>query len=188
MTDKQFKYTVIIPHYVKQPGQTELLLRLLASLPPREDLQVLVVDNSPQPIDVATLLKQAGALARTASLEVIFSQSGCGAGRARNVGLQHARGRWLLFADADDYYASDCFDVLDRELEEETDILYFNVFGQGGRVARVHRYYEQYAKTQRAELVRYMIWAPWNKVVARRLVEEQGLQFEETSIGNDAMF
>lgn len=188
MTDKQFKYTVIIPHYVKQPGQTELVLRLLASLPPREDLQVLVVDNSPQPIDASTLLEQAGALARTASLEVLFSQSGCGAGRARNVGLQHARGRWLLFADADDYYASDCFDMLDRELEEETDILYYNVFGQGGRVARVHRYYEQYAKTQRTELVRYMIWAPWNKVIASQLVKEHGLQFEETSIGNDAMF
>ncbi len=188
MTDSTFKYTVIIPHYVKQPGQLDLVLRLLASLPQRQDLQVLVVDNSPQPIDASALLAQAGALARTASLEVLFSEPGRGAGRARNVGLQHARGRWLLFADADDYYAPDCFEVLDRELKDDTDILYFNVFGQGGRVARVHRYYEQYAQTGRQQLVRYMIWAPWNKVIARRLVEEKGLLFEETSIGNDAMF
>lgn len=188
MNRPTFRYTVIIPHYAKQPGQLELVLRLLHSLPPREDLQVLVVDNSPQPIEAEQLVRQSGELSRTATLEVLYSEPGRGAGRARNVGLEHAAGEWLLFADADDYYVPGSFDCLDRELQHPTDILYFNILGQGPRVSRVHSYYEQSAKTGRQQLVRYMVWAPWNKAISSRLVKENGLRFEETSIGNDAMF
>jgi len=33
-----------------------------------------------------------------------YTRESCGAGYARNIALREARGEWLLFADADDYF------------------------------------------------------------------------------------
>lgn len=40
--------------------------------------------------------------------QIIFTKEGKGAGYARNVGLRHAKAKWLIFADSDDYF-NDCF-------------------------------------------------------------------------------
>ena len=42
-------FSVIIPHFTK--SSTALLERAVASVPEREDVEVLVVDNSPNQID-----------------------------------------------------------------------------------------------------------------------------------------
>ena len=87
-------FSIIIPHY----DIPDLLMRCLKSIPVSEDIQVIVVDdNSP---DADTYLERYPELSRP-YLEFIRTTKGGGAGYARNVGLDHAKGKWLLFADAD---------------------------------------------------------------------------------------
>ena len=74
-----------------------------------EDIQVIVVDdNSP---DADTYLEKYPELSRP-YLEFIRTTKGGGAGYARNIGLDHAKGEWLLFADADDFYVEDMYDII----------------------------------------------------------------------------
>ena len=44
------------------------------------------------------------------------------AGMARNAGLDHATGEWILFMDDDDWYLPDAFQIIADELERQKDI------------------------------------------------------------------
>lgn len=50
-------------------------------------------------------------------LEFIRASKNGGAGYARNVGLEHAKGKWLLFADADDFYVDNMYDIISMHVE-----------------------------------------------------------------------
>lgn len=54
---------------------------------------------------------------RQKNTEVLFTKEGKGAGYARNIGLSHARGKWIIFADADDFFTADCFTILNEYMD-----------------------------------------------------------------------
>lgn len=89
-------YSVIIPH----KDIPCLLQRCLDSIPPRDDVQIIVVDDNSSP-DIVDFAHFPGR-DRT-DVEILFTKEGGGAGYARNCGLAGAKGKWLVFADADDF-------------------------------------------------------------------------------------
>ena len=91
-------------------GAPELLQRLLDSIPQRPDVQVIVIDDP----------------------------DGRGGGYARNQALPQATGRWLLFADADDFYAEGFLDVLDAYVNrDDLDAVYFGFLADIASRARI---------------------------------------------------
>lgn len=181
----QFKYTFIIPH----KNSPELLQRCIDSIPERENVQIIIVDDNSSK-EIVNRQKFPG-LGRKHT-EVYFTEDGKGAGYARNVGLAHAKGQWLLFADADDYYAPGFLDVLDKELEDNREILFFNVFsnveGINNRAKTINEDYETFIKTKDINIIKYKNWPPWNKVFSKKFIDDNKLSFEEIPVGNDAMF
>lgn len=156
-------YSIIVPHR----DSPQLLRRLLDSIPQREDVQVIVVDDV----------------------------EGRGGGWARNQGLAQAQGRWLLFADADDFYADGVLDVLDSYRErEDLDVLYFGFQMVNEATGEVEptvtaSYIQDFDGTDRAkDLIRFKINSPWCKMVRRDFVLRHGIRFEETRIANDLFF
>lgn len=112
-------YSIIIPHY----NIPDLLMRCLKSIPVREDVQVIVVDDcSP---DAGTYIERYPELSRP-YLEFYSTEKGGSEGRARNIGLKHAKGKWLIFADADDFF-NFCFEsILDSYKDGCSDLIIFN--------------------------------------------------------------
>ena len=118
-----YNYSFIIPH----KNCPDLLQRCVDSIPERDDVQVIVVDDKSDE-------GKKPALKHRKNLQVIFldvSQSK-GAGRARNVGLEHAKGKWLLFADADDYYVEGFINILDHYIDGYNDVVYFGFVHRDG--------------------------------------------------------
>ena len=181
----QFKYTFIIPH----KNSPELLQRCIDSIPERENVQIIIVDDNSSK-EIVNRQKFPG-LGRKHT-EVYFTEEGKGAGYARNVGLTHAQGKWLLFADADDYYAPGFLEVLDKEMEDDREILFFNVFsnveGINNRAKTINEDYETFIKTKDINIIKYKNWPPWNKVFSKKFIDDNKLSFEEIPVGNDAMF
>ena len=174
-------YSIIIPHY----NTPELLVRCLRSIPVRRDVQVIVVDDcSPGATEYTIKYPE---LSRP-FVEFYSTTEGGSAGRARNVGLQHARGRWCMFADADDYYEDGFLDKISRELDDSLEILYFNISGTGHRAQLHQKIFELYLTNHDETEIRYHIWEPWNKVFALQFIFDNQLRFEEVPVGNDAMF
>lgn len=178
-------FSFIIPH----KNIPSLLTRCLASIPRREDIEIIVVDDKSDPSKVS--FDEFPGKTDTA-VRLIFTKEGKGAGYARNIGMKEARGRWLLFTDADDFYNPGCLEWIDSYKEAKEDIIYFdyNTVYSDTLCETSPRTptYRRYLLQDDLEGLRYASDTPWPKMIKRRLVEEHALQFDETPVGNDLMF
>lgn len=181
------RFTIIIPHH----NILELLVRCLRSIPEREDIQVIVVDdNSP---DAETYLERIPELERS-NVEWIRTHEGRGAGFARNVGLEHAKGQWLIFADADDFFTEDFYDLINKYRDANEDILYFNTLSclcedVNTPADRTKDFmFKRYEREHNEELFRLGYTEPWGKMIRRSVVVEHHIRFDETKVSNDYLF
>lgn len=183
-------FSIIIPHR----NCPDLLQRCLDSIPKREDIQVIVVDDNSDS-DIVDFDRFPG-LNRD-GVKIVFTKEGKGAGYARNVGLEHAEGRWLLFLDADDFFLPSVADVLGEEINTEEDIVFYRpifVFSdnlditssRGG--SEYSRFIDNYLETGDEVSLRTRWHSPWSKLIKRSLVVEKGIRFEEIMYSNDVMF
>lgn len=184
--NKEFNYSFIIPH----KNCPDLLQRCVDSIPERDDVQVIVVDDNSDE-------GKKPALKERKNLQVILldAEHSKGAGRARNVGLKHAEGKWLLFADADDYYTDYLPTLLDKYVNDDTtDIVYLNacMFDEKGTITphKTDRLITNYTKgVKGAEMdLRYSLWTPWSRMVKKSVVEKYKIRYDELPAGNDLMF
>ena len=113
-----FTYSVVIPHKNCVP----LLQRCLESIPQRNDIQVIVVDDVSDLSESERALMESFANDRT---KVVFLTQTKFAGGARNVGLSLAEGKWVIFADSDDFFTKEAFDIFDDYRDSEHDIVFF---------------------------------------------------------------
>lgn len=185
MEGELFTYSFIIPHH----NSPRLLDRCLNSIPMREDLEIIVVDdNSSEELKPA--IKRPDV-----KLVSIGPEETEGAGKARNVGLKEAQGKWILFADCDDFYKEGFLSVLDEYKDTDLDVLYFNAeIRKSDTLALVSysltltKYIERYQKDKTALTdIRYF-HAPWDKMVKHELITRYDIQFEAILNGNDIFY
>lgn len=182
-------YSLIVPHY----NQPQLLERLLDSLPQRDDLQVVVADDGSD----AGCVEQLQALgAKFPAVEWVMLPTNRGGGAARNAALGVAKGEFVFFADADDYFCTDTLDALLNEKERwaGADLIFFNAQSlddQTGepswRADRLNWMMNQ-PEGERERQLRYLHSEPWCKWIRRELVERNAIRFDETRIMNDVRF
>lgn len=185
----QYNYSIIIPH----KEIPELLMRCLRSIPERDDIQIIVVDDNSK--DAETYLDRFPELSRP-NLELYLTKEGKGAGYARNVGLEHALGNWLLFADSDDFFSNALIALLDKNREAEEDIIYFDfqavmsddvtVLDDRDSHAKIGQFLDDNCET--IDAVRFMHFVPWAKMIKRSLVINNNISFQEIKWSNDVYF
>ena len=183
-----FQYTIIIPHY-RIPN---LLRRCLWSIPKRDDLQVLVIDDH-SGTQTETQLHE---LERDFPyVSIIYSKENGGGGRARNIGLQHAKGKYVLFADADDFFNYCINDILDEYIETDCDIVFFNAghidtdtYLSTKRGTTLQTALEMYDKTGEVSYLKYLFGEPWCKLVRKEMLDKNNITFEEIIVHNDTKF
>lgn len=180
--DKHFIFSFIIPH----KNIPELLSRCVNSIPERDDVQVIIVDDNSDPD------KKPRVFHSNTEVVLLDAEQSKGAGRARNIGIEHAKGKWVLFADSDDYYCEGFLGILENELNDNLDILYFNILSEDddpeNRANIWIRKYEKYFHSEKRDIIKYAFNEPWDKVVSHQLVLDSGVRFEERPSGNDVMF
>lgn len=186
----KFTYTIIIPH----KNSPKLLQRCLDSIPQREDLHVIVVDDNSDS-NIVDFNHFPGHLRD--DVELIFTKEGKGAGYARNVGLAHTNSEKVIFADADDYFNYCLKEILDEYKEDNTDIVFFNrlnvdseLYTYSNKRDTYGWFFKKYEEnSQEAEkLFRYNNDGPVCKIVKKSLIDEHCISFEETTNQNDVRF
>lgn len=183
---KEISYSFIIPHH----NCPELLAKCVDSIPQREDIEIIVVDDNSDEGRKPVKCERS-------EVKYIYlsKEESKGAGRARNVGIMAAKGKWLLFADADDYYTDNLDCLLDKYLDDViTDIVYLNAqnVDECGKITPsvISTYIENYRKKRfySKQVLCYNIWSPWTRMVKKQLVEQYAIFFDCIPTGNDMMF
>lgn len=181
-------YSIIIPHY----NIPALLGRCLRSIPQRDDVQVIVVDdNSPDCDDYVNTIPE---LSRP-NVEFYISRDRKGAGHVRNIGLEHAKGKWLIFADSDDFFVENFNVFLDEYVNCCEDIIYFNIRSCDSnntdniRISKnKERLFSRYLDTKNELIFRVGYTEPWGKFIKRKLIVDRNISFQETKGHNDLLF
>jgi glycosyltransferase involved in cell wall biosynthesis len=183
----EINYSIVIPH----KDIPQLLQRCLDSIPLRRDTQVVIVDDDSDP---ATVDFDRFPGAGRPDTEVYFTKEGKGAGYARNIGLAHARGKWIIFADADDFFTP-CFDeMLDRYQDAEYDIVYFKVTSVDSQTMLPHTRHLQInsclSKIQETHDWSFcvLMTSVWARFIKRDLLKQNNIVFQETAVANDTLF
>ena len=188
--NSMINYTIIIPH----KNIPDLLQRCLDSIPARDDVQVVVVDDNSDEdkVDFNHFPRWKGR-----NYEFYLTKEGKGAGYARNVGLEHVRGKWLVFLDADDFLEPTVSSVFDEEANTEEDIVFFcpklvfndnlDMVSKRGGFEYI-RFIENYLETGDETELRTRWHSPCSKFVKSSLVIENSVRFDETRYSNDVMF
>lgn len=94
-----YKISIIIPHY----NSTLSLKYLLSTIPDKPEIQVIVVDDR-STLDNERYDKLIKTVRRENILFLRNTSENKGAGVCRNIGLNYAKGEWILFSDSDDYF------------------------------------------------------------------------------------
>lgn len=181
-------YSIIIPHF----NVPILLQRCIDSIPVRDDLEIIVVDDNSNP-EIVDFDNFPGK--NRTDVITVFDKKGGGAGYARNIGISKAKGHWLLFADSDDIFNDNFLFVLDKYLYSDYDLVYFSVNGINEvtkkKSYRNYIYDIQYEYAKRKNdlyLFYYSIFQPWGKMIRSDVVRKNSIIFEEIYVSNDRMF
>ncbi|MCK9499264.1 MAG: glycosyltransferase [Bacteroidales bacterium] len=181
-----YHFTVIIPHHTK--SGVVLLERSVNSIPDDESIQILVIDNSPASIN-QNLFKT------RSNVKVLFSDRTKGAGHARNVGLQHSKGKWILFLDADDFFLNDAFNIVRKYIQSSYDIIFFkptscysDTFETANRHIAYAKIIDNYLCNKDDYKLRCSFPVPWSKMIKKDFLKNNGILFDETPASNDVIF
>lgn len=176
-------FSIIIPH----KNIPNLLKRCIDSIPERKDLELIIVDDKSNPSLVN--FKEFPGLNRN-NTHIIFSKKGKGAGYARNIGLKKARGKWIIFADADDCFIPTINKIFHHLSLSEADIVYFDICSKDNENLLSNnesKEHNKYIKEGNAS-IRFKIETPWGKAYKKDFIIQNGLCFEEIMCSNDTRF
>ena len=182
-------YSIIIPH----KNSPELLKRCVDSIPPRNDVQVIVVDDNSNPCIVD--FKKIKFSREVEVYGVDYSKWG---GHARNIGLSKAIGKWILFSDCDDYFEQGFLDILDQYCDRDIDVVFYDfnlVDSTSGSILsdkyldKIHNAIQHYDGSDIvSDIIKYKFHTVWSKMISRQFIEDNNISFEEIQNGNDIMF
>lgn len=161
--------SVIVPVYNVQKYLEECILSLVEQT--LTDMELIFIDDGSTDASPEILEKYR---AKYPERIRIITQKNGGQGKARNVGIRAARGEYVGFLDADDYADRRMYAAMyTRAGAENLDLVEcdFHYLEESGKEKRV-----------------YQTAAPWNKLIRRKLLLDNGIMFPEGYIYEDTAF
>lgn len=170
------KLSVIIPVYNVEPYLAKCLDSVIAES--EVPYEIIVVNDGSTDDSGAIALEYA---ARYPALIRVITTENHGLGAARNVGIEHAAGEYLLFIDSDDYLAPGAMAGILGALDREFDLLIFDMVS----VTPDGREIEYIPGCKRSGEIRLLDYPglllerpnAWNKLYRRSFFMENGIRF-----------
>ena len=163
-----------------------------------QNIEIIVVDDNSSDGSVKVIEQFAR---KDSRIKMILLDKNHGAGHARNVGMQSARGDYLMFLDGDDFFSTDMLEKLYSMCEKySADIAVCNAYmhdhmsGKNDLFDETSRFQFDkigvpfHLKEIAPYAFQFMHEMAWNKLFRRKLVLNTGVKFQEQHNANDQFF
>lgn len=172
--------SIIIAAY----NAAEFIEKLLKSIPKTSSIEIIVVNDGSQDATADIVLN----FAQRNSRIRLDNQDNAGVSAARNHGIREAKGKWLMFADADDWFDEEQFKMFIEHLEnldEATGIATFGVRHVYKQKAIEHRVQEQTSTILEFLQKGRFMEASWNYAFRKDLIDRYHIRFPEGIINTE---
>lgn len=185
------KISIIVPVY----NSETTLERCVVSLQHQTytDIQIILVNDGSTDKSKAIC----DSFAQTDSRIYVIHQKNAGVSAARNAGLAHAAGEYIMFCDSDDWVEPDwCEKMLTVAEHSSTCLPVSNYWHEKDGVSSIN-YADRCAELKHmlcssdmfALYKMDLLGIPWNKIYHRKAIEDNNLRFDESiSLGEDLIF
>jgi glycosyltransferase involved in cell wall biosynthesis len=178
--------SVVIPTHNVGPWIRETLTSVLSQ--DVDGMEVIVVDDHSNDATRAIVASFAERDRRLCLVDAVSR----GGGHARNIGIDRARGRYLVFCDGDDIVPSGAYRALVGSLEKSGsdiafgDYLKFSPVATWRPTANWPAYAESRQRFRAIEVPSIIYGRPcWNKAFRRSFWDEAGIRFPNVPRSND---
>lgn len=185
-------YSIVIPAYNAGKFIEQCIQSVLSQS--CTDYEVLVIDDGSGDDTGSIARKMAGKYPAISVMQIPHS----GAGAARNAGIRRARGKYVLFLDADDYWTNPyLLEHLRRKLcQREVDVVMFQMdkYTEDGKLLKKYRkgpfpedkeYYELKEIYRTLVSDGQVLASSCNKCVRYCLLAEKNIVFQEGGLAED---
>lgn len=177
------KYFIIIPH-CNIPG---LLIRSLKSIPKRQDIHVLIVDDNSNS-NIVDFDHFPGK--DNEQVTVLCNKVSKGVGHARNIALEYLKTQnwdgYIVFLDADDFFVEGVDALFEAYKDADADMIFFRTRGVNSDTLEPTehaRYVDDKVikalKTRDFDELRYNVGPVWSRFIKFSLIVENHLLFPE---------
>ena len=189
------KVSVVIPVYNSAQYLRECLDSILKQS--LKEIEIICVDDASTDSS-ADIIKQY--MASDDRLQLLRLENNCGAGAARNHGMAQAKGEYIIFLDADDFFAEEMLSKsYSRAIDTDSDIVLF----QGEKYSERTKRFSSFSYLQLKWLKDVAVFsrkdfpdkimeisnpAAWDKLYRRGFLAEKKLKFQALPNSNDLRF
>lgn len=162
-----------------------------------QDFEIILVDDGSSDGSETLCDKLADASEKIQVFHIQNSGPSC----ARNVGLDHAKGKYIYCMDSDDYLEKDAFAKVVEEMEKGYDMVSFNFVREDadGNVLRHSAYKKQKLSFSSSdELFHFLCssflcyevgWEGWNRFFRKDIIDKYHIRYcVDSKIGEDMAF
>lgn len=177
------KISIIVPAY----NAEDVIRRGIYSLLNQtyENIEILCIDDGSAD-HTLEILKQIQAQDARVRL---FSQQNSGPAKARNVGLQNARGKYIMFMDADDSFSPQMCQIMLHTIQDKNvDLVMCNTKTIGRNFGNYSFPFNEGKFNIDLHIRKYTnVWL-WNKIFKMDIIKEKQLSFPDGHKSDDTVF
>ena len=169
-------FSIIIPVYNVERYLSECLESVFRQTIDKEKYEIVLVDDGST--------DSSGSLCDSYKSDnvIVIHKQNEGLGYARNTGVSHARGKYIIFLDSDDYWAEECFlEDCERIISTESpDIIQFaKIIYNEPDDTFVKRNYFNVSTAKAIIDTSTLDCSSCNKVIKREFIEQHDLHFKK---------
>lgn len=184
-------FSIIIPVYNAEGA----IIRSLDSLIRQtyKDFEVVMVNDGSKDRSERVILDY---LAANPSFNArLLNQQNSGAGTARNVGIRHSNGEYIVFLDSDDYLEDNYLEcVFEKIQNDNADVIFVDIIREteSGTIIRRENM-SRFSSLNKDQLIRWQLtgkvpWGGWRKVVRASIIKENDLHYAPIKVGEESIF
>lgn len=180
--------TIIVPVYNAEKTLNRCIESILSQT--FQDWELLLIDDGSTDISAEICDEYA---AKDQRIRIFHKKNG-GVSSARNLGLDYAKGEWVVFVDADDFIKELYLTHLLEHSQKQVDLVISYAEIHNGNDIKKELYPSKLVDNTNFESIfieNDMHWhtSPWSKLYKRCIIEKHHLRFcEGMHIGEDAVF